>query len=460
MPTSGHAPNGFRRLLVTTLVLLLLLVPLDVILCLVFEPYGSQSELVWTDYRKTKEVDTIFVGSSMTAGGLDPQAFNAETGAHAFNMSCPGQPLHESLMAIRTVARDHDLKRVVMLIGYDTMMTEPMFAHSVSYVQAKCVNEPLAQAVADMAGLYSYDYYFKRAYSIAGFFPWAYAHMDLSLSNVKENIYNRLHCDVHEASKRFTQKNDPHWEYHDLGFGAYNNTVSAKTVHTDISSAKSTAFSDENTKALKLLCDYCQEQGIDLYVLGAPYMPHAIAEFGDDYASGMLAVQQIVRDAGGQYFDLNMLSRGILDPRISYFCDATHLNYTGATAVSKAVAHLIKRVEAGEDVGGDFYDYSEAGQSAWRDSIDFVDAVDYEWEVRDGAVQLEAHAVTGKGTPVEYRLDIKDPATNKWATAQNWTSCPLFSLANDGQRKDVRIYAHSTNGRQDKDRYVEGSIAV
>ena len=446
------------RGIATVLVLFVLLVVVDVALCLVFQPYGSQSELVWTEYRQTKDIDTVFVGTSGAANGLNPQAFNDAIGAHAYNMSCPGQPFNESLTAVKTAAQDHDLKRVVMFVGYDTMVIDPLFGHGLAYIQAKCATESLPQAAADMASLFTYDYYFKRNYSVLGFFPWAYSHMHLSPSNVYDNIYNRMHYDVFESGRRFTQKNDPNWEYRGLGYGSYNNTMSPNRTHSDVPSSMSTTFSEQNKTALRRLCSFCEEQGIDIYVLGTPYSPYEIAAYGDTYAKGMQSLQDLVTSEGGYYFDLNMLHRDVYDPMLSYFCDSEHLNHTGATQTSAVVAQMVARVEAGEDISGLLFDYSQEGQRAWLESIDFVDAVDYTWEAAGDVARIEATAVTGSATPVEYRMEAQDDA-GEWAEVRGWDASPAFELPSNGSgERKIRIYARATNGRQDKDRRVEGTL--
>ena len=441
------------------LALLVLLALLDVGLCLVFQPYGSQSELVWTEYRQTKNIDTVFVGTSAAANGLNPQAFNDAIGAHAYNMSCPGQPFHESLTAIKTAAKDHDLKRVVMLVGYDTMAIDPLFGHGLAYIQAKCSSEPLPQAAADMADLFTYDYYFKRNYSVLGFFPWAYSHMHLSPSNVYDNIYNRLHYDVFESGRRFTEKNDPNWEYRGLGYGSYNNTMSPSRTHSDLPSTEDREFSEQNVLALRRLCAYCRERGIKLYVLGTPYSPYEIAAYGPTYATGMKSLQELVESEGGSYFDLNMLHRDVYDPMLSYFCDSEHLNHTGATQTSAVVAQMVARVEAGEDISDLLFAYTPEGQRAWLESLDFVDAVDYSWEASGGVAHIEATAVTGSSTPVEYRMEALGDA-GEWTESRGWDASPTFELPSNGSgERKIRIYARATNGRQDKDRRVEGTLA-
>lgn len=461
MPTSneGSHKDGRRpHSLAVAVAIIVLLIPVNVGLCLALQPYGSQSELVWSEYRATPNIDTLFVGTSLCQHGLNPAAFDEELGSHSFNMSIPNLSFRECLIAIKTAADERDLKRVIAFVGFDTMTPEPSFESAVTFTQAKCVGEPLPQAAKDMFDLFTYDYYFKRTGSVVGLFPWSFSNVGMSPSAVKTNVYNRLNRSVVEAA-RHSPILGKTWEYHGRGFGAYDDVLTPNTKHVD-KNGESQTFLPENVEGIRQVCTYCQEQGIELYVVGAPFLPSAVVEHGDSYPREMQKLQELVTQNGAHYFDLNMVSHDIYEPQLAYYHDdMQHLNYDGSIVVSKAIARLIARIEADENIDELFFDYSEEGQRAWLDSLDHVDSVDFSWETRDGKARIEAKAVTSPSVPVEYRMQAFDASSGKWMEVHSWGADSFFELEGDGTGwRRVRIYARATNGRQDKDRRVEGTL--
>ncbi len=472
MPTSsqkdadknqGERATKRRRLspLWAAIILLVLaLIPLNIALSLALEPYGTQSELAWTDYRQAEDVDTLFIGTSASANALDPQAFDTVLGSHSYNLATPSQSLHESLTAIKAVSKDHNLKRVVMLLGYETMVIEPRFAYAVPFVQAKGLGERPLQAAVSMAELYTYDYYFTHACSLLGIFPWAYVHVDLTPSRITENVKNRLRYDVREASLAYARKYDPTWEYRGRGFGSYTDTLKASDMSEGITSASTEApFSSENLKSLEQLCSWCHEQGIELYVFGAPYRPASVLVYGDQYPTRMEGLKEIIARHGAHFFDLNMLRPDILSLSLSDFRDTRHLSSNGAPKATELVAQYIGQLERGESIDSCFFGYDGASWQQWCNTIDFVDAVSYSSElVAGGGMEIVAKAYTGPNTPVEYRLDMHDPATGKWVTVQDWNDSPRFVLNDGSGHAHIRVYARAAGGQEDGDRYMEGTI--
>ena len=308
-----------------------------------------------------------------------------------------------------------------------------------------------------MFGLFTHDYYFKRPGSVVGLFPWSFSNVGMSLSAVKTNVYNRLNRSVVDAARHSPILSDT-WHYYGQGFGTYSDTLDGKTKHADKNKDEQT-FLPENMDCLKRVCSYCREQGIDLYVVGAPFMRSAVVEFGESYPTQMQQLKDLVTSEGARYFDLNMAHGDVYEPQLAYYHDDTqHLSYDGSVVASKAAARIIARIEAGEDVSGEFFDYTDEDQRAWLNTIDHVDSVDYTWKTSPNGATVEACAITSPSTPVEYRMEALDDA-GKWVEVRGWDASPTFELPSNGSgTRKIRVYAHATNGQQDTDRRVEGLL--
>ncbi len=462
-PRGGSASRRKRRI-VTVLAFVAVLAIVDVLLCFALQPYGEHTELMWREYRQTEDVDTILVGTSTTAYGLKPQVLDESLGSRSFNMSTPGQIIDNVLATVETACADHQIKRVFMCVGYETLLEDPYINLSTVFTQAKIQGEPPAQALSDIARLLGYRYFFERHESLTGLFPWAYDHVPLSPSNVVENIKNRMECDVFEAGKRWCKRYSPKWTYEGQGYGGYHIGLKAAAKHGDVVGHYDTSkpTSSYSLDAFTRMCAYCQQHGVRLYVLGALYTPSAVEAYADNYLERMQEIKDIVEAQGGTYLDLSMLRRSELNPSVDFFWDHVHLTDKGAIETSRVVARLVERIEAGEDVSGLFYTYDQAGWDAYRASIDFVDSVDYSSEAAPGGdgVRIEAQAHTGTSTPVEYRLEVKDSASGEWRVARDFEASPEFTLARDGRdAATIRITARAANGHQDVDRSVEGPVS-
>ena len=462
MPTSDVGPKGSaRRLLLAVLTTLLLVVVADVALSLALEPYAGSTELMWSEYRKADDIDTVLVGPSTTGYGISPQTLDAALGSHSFNMATPGQALRDSLVSIQCAKRDHDVSRAITCIGYETILEFPYINSSVVYTQAKCAGEPVHEALADVFDLVTYDYYFGRIYSLSAAFPWTYDHVELTGEAVARNVWRRLNLDTLEAAGDYARtSNDEGWSYWGQGYDGYEVDYPASHEHgTIFSSHRDAPIIDATTRALTELCQWCSDNGVDLYVIGAPYVPSVILEYGDAYWQGMAAIQDIAESHGAHYVDLNMCTREVFDPSLSHFFNQVHLNHRGAEAAGTAIGSLVARIEAGDDISPLWHPHTEQGFAAWLEELDYVDSLDYATATEGDTTIVEAYARTGPSTPVAYRFELQD-ADGSWREIRAWDADPRILLdAAEVAGRRIRISAHATTGGQDQDRMVEGPLA-
>lgn len=97
------APKGQRsvlRRIVETLVIVAIAVGLDVLLVYALYPYGSTSEVVWSEYFSAadKSIDTVIVGSSTAQRAIDPNVLDDTLGTSTFTLATPAQPLEDTTL--------------------------------------------------------------------------------------------------------------------------------------------------------------------------------------------------------------------------------------------------------------------------------------------------------------------------------------------------------------------------
>ena len=92
-------------------------------LSLALEPYGTITELIWSQYRALEqgEIDTLCLGSSYAHRSFDPAAIDSTLGSESFNFATPAQSLSCSYDAIEH-ARSK-MKDVVLIDTAGRMQT-------------------------------------------------------------------------------------------------------------------------------------------------------------------------------------------------------------------------------------------------------------------------------------------------------------------------------------------------
>ena len=466
MPTSdARSTRPWRRFFAALAITLLAVVAADVALCLLLEPYAGSTELMWSEYRAAADadIDTVFVGSSATGYGLSPQTFDETLGSTSFNMGTPGQALHESLVSVKSASADHDLDRVVIVVGLETILEFPYINSSVVYTQAKCAGEGPLEAASDILNLVTYDYYFSRLYSLSCAFPWTYDHVELTWDAIGKNVERRIkYKDVTEAARLYAEASgDEGWGYWGQGYDGYTTVYPTEHVHGTrfTSHHREDPVIDDTLRALDELCTWCEEAGIRLYVVGAPYIPSAILEYGDAYWTGMAKIQETAERHGACYFDLNMCRRDVYDPARSEFYNQVHLNHEGAEKAGRVVASLIGRVEHGEDISDVWHPHTAEGYAAWLAELAHVDSVDYDSAVDGDSAVVDAHARTGSATEALFRFEVADETGTQWRCVRDWDTDPHLTMPMEGKGDcQIRISARAATDSEDNACSVVGYL--
>lgn len=344
-------------------------------------------------------------------------------------------------------------------MGYESLCTQPYINASVVFTQSKCLGETPAQIAKDVARLVTNEYFFDRHYSLSCAFPWAYDHVDLTLEDVAANVQNRLDGDVLQAGARYTERIGANWHYEGQGYGGVHFEVSDQyALNQAFAAVNEPTFNEQSVASYRQICDLCRDEGIDLYVMAAPYTPSALHDHAEHYVQNMSQLRDIAEQAGAHYFDFNMLHRDVFDPDQTWYCDQLHLSNIGAREAGTLFGQLVADVEAGRDVSGLFFDYTDAGWDALWESIDFVDSVNLGWEWTDDGAEFVATCVTGPTTPVEYRFEVYDEVSDIWQVVRDYDPSPTFTLAGATSGTQVRVYAQATTEHQDRPRWLEATI--
>ena len=433
----------------------------NALLTLVLVPYGSKSEIAWTDYAAQDEVDCVIVGTSTAMSGIDPAVLDRRLGTHSFNLATPSQLLEESYLAVRTAYEDHGITRVVLSLSHSQVMRSSSPNPGSAFMHQR------SRVVSAQQNLYGMSYLLfdggaiSQPSSLNMAFPWVSNKVSESLGAIVKNARMKLDgTSLYEAA----ETNERGWNYQGKGFGYYTSTLNfngkkAQSYFTqdnpeDIGvEADNAAHMDEGrARALADLCDYCVAHDIELVAVAPPLPDFTLVEYGEAYFTLSQALEDFMRDHGCRYYDLNCARPELFATQEAYFHDSTHLTVDGAEAFSEAVCTLIEQTEQDIDLSGLFLDAASR-----LSAIDYVSCVFVDSTSEADGIHLLARGMAGPQVEVEYRLCANEG--EDWKVVEDWSQKDAFVfLPEDGARGPVslRVDARAAGSEYaDPDRFRE-----
>ena len=94
--------------------------------------------------------------------------------------------------------------------------------------------------------------------------------------------------------------------------------------------------------------------------------------------------------------------------------DFEHMNQEGAEAFTDAVSELIRKVQSGEDVSGEFY----ADAEDYLKSFDRVVCTNFTWTREEDGFHIQGYAYCGSQVTPEFQFSLWNPSEEKWEIRQ------------------------------------------
>jgi hypothetical protein len=137
-----------------------------------------------------------------------------------------------------------------------------------------------------------------------------------------------------------------------------------------------------------------------------------------------------------------------------YFADHEHCNYVGAHVFSEALADLMQRKEAGEDVKSLFRTYDEALADMKRIAL-----VNIRSEVDASGVQLFASCYAGSTVQVEYQFTVVRPdGTSEVVQDYSPNDTCLCTDLSEGGTYLFRVNARQVGSQDEFEKYRECEV--
>lgn len=298
-------------------------------------------------YAKQGTIDTLFIGPSHCYRSVDPSIINRELDVNSFNAGT-SQQLPDGTYYLLQEATDLNPLRTVYLemfyTGYNTADSSSVPLASYVIADYLRVSSPYRYALLwEMGGAAALpDLLLPARHAIAepGELP---------------ELWRAKLTDAYEPGNyRYVTYPAEGEEYRGDGF-VYTSSTAQWGFSTILDVDPAAPVSEFGWMYLQKIADLCREKGIRLVLFTSP-LPSAYAADTDGYQSYVDAIHAFAAQNGSEYWDFTLYKDiAALDMRAEDFADAHHLNGVGAEKFTAVLCDVMRRSDAGEDVGALFY---------------------------------------------------------------------------------------------------------
>lgn len=444
MPTSSKRAQGkhvstWARAVAMFLGAIVAIFAANALLCWVLEPYGTNTQIIWWDYRHSadKDIDTILTGSSYTMSGFEASVIDKHLGSSSFSLSSPSQALEDNFDTIQTAIEDHHVTRALLGIEYGSFTKTPAIQTASTIVQAQSQDQPLHQVILNYAKVMTRPYYFDTKASFECLFPWTFSHVDFTPEAIAKNVRSRIECpNPIEAGKRYM----PGWVYEGQGYFELYGPMDFDEHANDYPPYEegSQPFLEDRIEQMQRILDLCKRNNVQLYVIVMPQPAFNVLRFGAEYPRNMKALQQQVEAGGATFMDFNLALPPTYKSDQIDFSDNEHLDTTGARKFCPALASVIQASEQGADVNSLFYSYDQWDQ--WLASLDYISLCGCNSAIESDGVYLEAWALAGSDVIPEFQFSVIDG--DKKRVVRPYDTNPAFVYPTEGSGS-VKFYVEA-----------------
>lgn len=450
----------FKGILKAALVVLFL-VGCNAALTFVLEPYGSRSQVAWSDYEQQADLDTILVGTSHMEYGVDPAVLNEECGYDAYNLGTPNQAIEESLVAIRTAYEDHRIKRVILGLSTSALTSSSPPNPGSAFMRNR---GRYVSPLDSLATLNEFMWHYgsaTTAYSLDFPFPWASNPVrSMALDDLADNVRAKIEkADVAEMAEKL----EFGWHYVGLGHGARGDSMNldstkVRAVDEGIDEdaeagaavAENTATVDpDRARTMREICDYCTAYDIELIAIAPPLPVYDVFDEKSTYLPAMANITELLEGLGVAVYDFNLARPELFESKPEYFSDNFHLSLDGAQVFSRSLARFMNGLDAGDDMTALF----NTPENQVR-GIDYIAAVFDTTTVDSDGIHLTWRTIANPDAEIEYRvLEHHDGGPDGYHALCEWSRDTSFTyLPEQKGAVSLRIFARHVGSTEKHER--------
>lgn len=342
---------------ISPLAYLLAFLMMNACLSFALEPARGSSELMWKQYYKEEEIDTIFIGSSLCQNSFDPYIFDEYLGTKAFNMGTPLQAMPQTVRSLEVAIADHDIKTVIFGMGFSTLKYEAVEEAELTYEKARAREKGgMAGWLEGLTYIYSEDVRSDEK-SVNYLFPWLYNRVDLSPSAIIGNLKAKINFWKEGKSGQMSEAD---LSFH-KGYQNENTGVVDYQYKWDGVSDRfySEAFNEDMMAEFERMMQICQRNGIELIVINTPHPNFDVIASYEYYNENEDEVIALCEKYGVDYYDFSLAKEEVFQKNYWDYADYEHLNQEGSQYFSRQLCEFLERRATGEELDEYFYDATE-----------------------------------------------------------------------------------------------------
>ena len=305
---------------------------------------------MWNGYYEMKDLDTIYVGSSICQSTFKPSILDEQLGTKSYNMGTPAQPIDLTYVAVKTAIEEHDIESVIFGFGYFTFSTKNSRQAEAAFLQARNQHLGLWDRLTSNLEYMLSKENIGESVSINIVFPWVNNHVKLHAGEILNNINQKINGAEGEETDSNVER----------GYQAYTGVMNYDEIgDKNTKSYYQPEFFGSTVNKMKAICKLCQENDVELIVVNTPRPVFDITSYGEEYYTTYLWLKDFFEEQGASYYDFNLAKPEIFVSKPEYYYNFEHLNDVGATAFCNDFSEFLKRRENGEDFENSFYNWEE-----------------------------------------------------------------------------------------------------
>ena len=442
--------SKWKRRCLTGVAFVAILGTIDYAVDFALTPYNGLSHVIWQDFRRTDDIDLIYVGTSLGSRSYVPTTFDQVTGMSTFNLSSNGQRLSDSYKAIQTAIHDKHINYVVLNLEYGQRIQSinSTVVYNRAMVEDKGPLEKLMNtaSVCRSVGL-------KKKESIQVLFPWVFDHV--TPGHVLDNIKVKMNPERDVSWKS-------HWEHY-IGQGSFQGSG---MVNVHLKSNKglkqvykvkdaSGIFPDRVFEDLGRICELCNANNVKLMVTFSPKPVFSILGVAKEHFEFDKKLKQFFASYGVPYYDFVLLKSDRFHNSDDYYYDHEHPNPEGSINFTMAFADFFKHWKAGDPVDDYFYTPEE-----YLASIHYIDASYFNNNVKEQGIQLHGISLNGIGITPEFEYQLWDDQSKRYQTIREYSQNPDFTFVplQKGKYK-LRLNVRQAGSSVLQEQYFEKTVS-
>lgn len=443
----------FKKIIKIIIFIAIVLI-LNKTLIFILEPKNNREKIMWKTFYQEKNLDTLFIGSSVCQRTFNPYIIDNILKINSFNMGTSAQSLEQSYMGINEAIKSHKIKTIVLGVGHFTFVQKVNLRDDFAYINAKIESKSLKEKLKEGIEFIFSKKHMKNIESINYFFPWIYNNVSFKPKNILKNIEFKI--------KNKSISDDKIYENQRITYIGKGHAVSKKSFNYNKIGDQisyliySKEIYYENFEELKKIFELCKKNKIDLIIINSPHPIYDILGYGEEYFLTMYKLKEFFKELEVSYYDFNLIKSSIFQSEEDYFEDFEHLNQKGSIEFSKSFANFMKLREKNKNMDEYFYTPEE-----YLASIKHISIVNFDIEKEKEGINIVAKAYTGSKVKVEYEFLIYDDTNNEYKIIREYNENPkyFYSIIKNKKYK-IRVNTRQVGTNIPYERYYEKEVEI